>query len=127
MKHTMKYAIALLIILFYSIVAGCTAQKTPETVKTPTVDQEARTTLGDYYNNLDYSCKTNDDCAVKDVGNCCGYYPKCLNKKQQTSPEIVRETCKNQKLASICGFSDIKECGCRNNRCEPTNAGQSVY
>ena len=29
--------------------------------------------------DLDRSCRVDADCAVKNVGNCCGYLPACVN------------------------------------------------
>ncbi len=43
--------------------------------------------------SVDYSCKTSADCAVKDVGNCCGQYPACVNKSSRTFPDQVRAQC----------------------------------
>ena len=35
---------------------------------------------------VDASCKTDDDCAIKDVGSCFGYRPACVNKASPTFP-----------------------------------------
>jgi hypothetical protein len=36
--------------------------------------------LNEYYDNNDYSCRTDSDCEIKDIHNCCEYDPKCVNK-----------------------------------------------
>ncbi len=41
----------------------------------------------------DRSCKTDADCTVKDVGNCCGYYPACVNVNARTDPKAVQAQC----------------------------------
>ena len=38
---------------------------------------------------VDSSCKVDADCTVKNVGNCCGYYPACVNVSSATDPGVV--------------------------------------
>lgn len=68
--------------------------------------------------NPSRSCTTDSDCAVKDVGNCCGYFPMCVNKDARTDPAAVRAQCEKDGMASICGFREISACQCVDNRCE---------
>ncbi len=72
---------------------------------------------------LDYSCRVDSDCQVKNVGNCCGYFPACVNKDAQPDPEAVQARCAESGMASVCGFREIQACSCVQNRCEA--AGQS--
>jgi len=74
-------------------------------------------TLQEYENSINYSCQTDSDCVIKDVPNCCGYYPKCTNNDAFVDAPFVQEACKNEGLSSICGFPDISYCGCENNKC----------
>lgn len=67
---------------------------------------------------LDYSCSSDNDCAVKNVGNCCGYYPACLNKDSPTDPAAVQAQCAKDGRAGVCGFPAISSCKCVNSRCE---------
>lgn len=67
---------------------------------------------------VDYACRSDADCAVKNVGNCCGYYPACVNKDSPTFPEQVMEQCRNEGTMSVCGFAEIAGCACVDNRCE---------
>ena len=71
----------------------------------------------------DRSCQTDADCAVKDVGNCCGYFPACVNAQAPTFPEQVKAACEAQGLSSICGFQDITACACIEGRCEAAPGG----
>lgn len=71
----------------------------------------------------DRSCRSDSDCAVKDVGNCCGYFPMCVNKNAQTDPAAVRAACEREGIASICGFEEVKGCRCVDNRCENLRDG----
>lgn len=63
------------------------------------------------------SCQTSSDCVIKDVGNCCGYFPACVNVNAKTDPEGVKKKCEQDGMASICGFADIQSCSCVNQRC----------
>jgi len=63
------------------------------------------------------SCKTDSDCIVKDVGNCCGAMPACVNKDSPTDPAAVRAQCAKDGMASVCGFTEIAGCRCANGRC----------
>jgi hypothetical protein len=68
--------------------------------------------------NLDRSCRTDSDCEVKDVGNCCGAYPMCVNKDASTNPAAVRAQCAKDGIASVCGFREVAGCTCKQGRCE---------
>lgn len=67
---------------------------------------------------VDYRCQTDSDCAVKNVGNCCGYYPACVNKDSATYPEQVRADCQREGKMAVCGFREIAACSCQEGRCE---------
>jgi hypothetical protein len=75
------------------------------------------TTLQEYYDSIEYSCETRSDCVVKDVHNCCGYFPKCVSKGSVVNPNFVRESCDDDGLASVCGWTSIDYCACENNLC----------
>lgn len=72
---------------------------------------------------LGRSCNTNSDCAVKDVGNCCGAYPMCVNKDTKTDPAAVRAQCEKEGMASICGFQEVSGCQCVKGQCENIASG----
>ena len=61
---------------------------------------------------VDYSCTVDADCIVKDVGNCCGAYPRCVNKDSGTPPPYCPPG-----FYSVCGFPVIESCACRQNTC----------
>ncbi|WP_425563110.1 hypothetical protein [Luteimonas vadosa] len=67
---------------------------------------------------IDYSCRTDSDCTVKNVGNCCGMMPACVNKGSPTDPAAVQAECNKQGVASVCGFREISACSCVSNRCQ---------
>lgn len=64
------------------------------------------------------SCKTDADCAVKDVGSCCGYHPQCLNKDTPTFPDEVKARCAREGRVSTCGMLAISGCQCVSGKCE---------
>jgi hypothetical protein len=76
--------------------------------------------------NPSRSCKTDHDCTVKDVGNCCGAYPMCVSKNANTNPAAVRAQCAKDDMASTCGFQDVSGCQCVKGQCENLSDGSSV-
>ena len=66
---------------------------------------------------IDASCRTSADCTVKDVGNCCGYYPACVNVDSPTDPRGVQAQCAKSGMASVCGFQEIRGCQCVQGQC----------
>ena len=74
----------------------------------------------------DRSCRSDADCAVKDVGNCCGRYPACVNKDSPTDPAAVRAQCEKNGMASVCGFREIAACTCNAGQCEAADGGTPV-
>lgn len=66
---------------------------------------------------VDYACQSDADCAVKNIGNCCGYYPACVNVDSRTFPEQVKQRCDAEGMSSICGFAEISACRCVEQRC----------
>lgn len=67
---------------------------------------------------VDYSCRSDRDCVVKNIGNCCGYYPACVNKDSPTDPEAVQAQCASEGRMAICGFREISACTCNAGTCE---------
>lgn len=73
--------------------------------------------------NPSRSCQSDSDCAVKDVGNCCGYFPMCVNKDARTDPAAVRAQCAKDGMSSICGFREVSGCQCVDNQCQSLTDG----
>ena len=73
-----------------------------------------------------YYCENDDDCAVKDVHNCCGYYPRCVNADHEPDIEAVKEECKEKRSFGVCGFPEITGCRCIENRCESMQGSDIV-
>jgi hypothetical protein len=75
---------------------------------------------------LDYSCNVDNDCTVKDVGNCCGAFPACVNRNSPTDPAAVKAECARRGQMSSCGFREVNQCGCRQGRCVEASAPAPV-
>ena len=93
------------LIVIVLVLSGCTVQTKNSNIQTKRED-------GAYF------CNKDSDCMIKDVRNCCGYYPKCVNKDYIPDIEAVERECREKGVASICGFPEIKECKCVQNKCE---------
>jgi len=68
-----------------------------------------------------FGCKVNLDCVITNVGNCCGYYPRCANVNATFSPPVC-----TGGQAGVCGFPSIDSCECRQNRCVSLQAGNPI-
>ncbi|HET6545818.1 MAG TPA: hypothetical protein VFG55_03635 [Rhodanobacteraceae bacterium] len=78
---------------------------------------------GGPFAGVDTSCRSDADCAVKDVGNCCGYYPACVNRHSPTFPDRVKAECGRQGMVGICGFPVIHGCLCVQGQCSNVERG----
>ena len=115
--------------------AGCTARTAPaSTASDPPTEPAASLPVAPtpaaglpltakQASNPNRSCQTDSDCAVKNVGNCCGYFPMCVNKDARTDPAAVRAQCAKDGMSSICGFQEISGCQCVDNQCQGLTAG----
>lgn len=67
---------------------------------------------------LDRTCRSDADCTVKNVGNCCGALPACVNVNSPTDPEGVQRECARSGRMSVCGFKPIEGCQCVQGECK---------
>lgn len=95
--------------------AGCAHAMAPAAKATPAPTAE-----------VDYRCKVDADCAVKDIGNCCGHYPACVNKDSPTFPERVAAECARTGMSGVCGYPVISGCRCVAERCTNVTDGGEV-
>jgi hypothetical protein len=109
--------IGIVVGLVLGIILGFFISDTPQQISNETETFEEPSLLEEYYLQIDYSCDTDQDCVVKNVGNCCGYSPACTNKDAITNTSLVQENCINEGMASICGFPGIDSCMCEEGRC----------
>jgi hypothetical protein len=71
---------------------------------------------------IDVSCRSEADCAVKNVGDCCGAKPACVNANSPTDPEGVKAECSRRGMMSICGFKPVEGCQCVQGQCKDKTA-----
>lgn len=96
------------------------AAPTPPPMSSPTPPRQVRPEV-----TVITSCKTNADCAVKNVGNCCGAMPACVNKDSPTDPAAVQAACSAKGMMGVCGFQEISACQCDQGQCAPAGGTES--
>lgn len=121
MRKLQSFLAAFAILLLAACAAPASAPGHPPAGRSANAAQATPVKSGSVV--LDMSCKTDADCAVKDVGNCCGYYPACVNKDSPTDPAGVRAQCQSKGMAGVCGFPSITSCQCRSGRCAAGGSG----
>jgi len=75
---------------------------------------------------VDTSCRTDADCTVKNVGNCCGHYPACVNVDSPTDPKGVQARCAKSGMSAVCGFPEISGCSCVKGTCQAAGGAEEV-
>ena len=75
---------------------------------------------------VDTSCRTDADCTVKNVGNCCGHYPACVNVTSPTDPKGVQARCAKSGMAAVCGFPEISGCSCVKGTCQAAGGAEEA-
>jgi len=93
--------------------AASAPQASTETSPTPPVISDPE--------NPDRSCKVDADCEVKNVGNCCGAHPECVNKDALTDPAKVKAMCGQEHRMSTCNIRAIGGCSCSQGQCQDLN------
>ena len=75
---------------------------------------------------IDSTCRSDADCTVKNVGNCCGEFPACVNIDSPTDPAGVQAECARTGRMSVCGFRQIQGCQCVQGQCQDRGGTQSA-
>lgn len=63
-------------------------------------------------------CTRNADCAIRNVGSCCGERPACVHVDTATDPEGVQAQCAKTGMVSTCGFPVVESCQCLQGACQ---------
>jgi len=112
-------------LLSLASVAGCSAA--PATADQPAVPTIQPAPLSPAspagLPQLDTTCRTDADCTVKNVGNCCGAFPACVNVASPTDPAAVQAQCRASGRMSVCGFREISGCQCSQGQCTAKSSG----
>lgn len=128
MTFRMFHLFALLLALSLAACAAPTASG-PEAEATPAptpVPDDGTAAGHGQVPTLDTSCRVDSDCTVKDVGNCCGTFPACVNVDSPADPQAVMAECQRSGMASVCGFREIQACACVASRCEAVDTAAPV-
>lgn len=109
------------LLLLWPLLAACTtpAPASDDSVLAPPPMASGEPAQVRVDDAVDFSCQVDADCAVKNVGSCCGYYPACVNVDSPTFPERVQAQCAESGMMGVCGFAEISSCQCVESRCEP--------
>lgn len=75
---------------------------------------------------IDSTCRSDADCTVKNVGNCCGEFPACVNVDSPTDPAGVQAECARTGRMSVCGFRQIRGCQCVQGQCQDLGGSESA-
>ena len=102
------------------LLAACSSSTTG-TNPSPPAKTDTQTAV-----QIDARCKTSADCAVKNVGNCCGAMPACVNKDSPTNPQAVQAQCQAKGMMGVCGFREISACQCDNGQCVEAPAANGL-
>lgn len=133
--HTARLGPVLLGVLLASLTA-CAG--TPHAVPTTSTGAPAPAAMGGIVGapapagsslppQVNSQCKVDSDCVVKNVGNCCGYYPACVNRDSPVDPAAVQAECKRRGLVSACNVPHIQACRCVAQHCEAVSAAQTAF
>jgi hypothetical protein len=68
-----------------------------------------------------FACQTANDCAILNVGSCCGYFPRCAS-----SNAIFSAPDCSDGVVGACGFPAIDSCACELGQCVSLQAGVRV-
>lgn len=98
----------------------------PAVALRPAAPASAETAPAVDASNPSHSCKSDSDCTVKNVGNCCGAFPSCVNKDAKTDPAAVQAQCAKAGMASVCGFQEVSGCQCVQGQCQDITSGAVV-
>lgn len=111
-----------LLVVSLSMLAACaappadTVQAQPPVASAP-VAKPAPAPAASPAMKLDRGCASDADCTVKNVGNCCGALPSCVNVNSPTDPEGVQRECARSGRMSVCGFKPVEGCQCVKGQC----------
>ena len=90
---------------------------TPSHIETATTQEQPTSRGEEPTTSTALYCEVDSDCIVKDVHNCCGYYPGCVNRDYVPDIEAVVRRCAELGIASVCGYPDNPHCQCREHSC----------
>ncbi|MCC4618668.1 hypothetical protein LL965_00710 [Xanthomonas cassavae CFBP 4642] len=109
MSRALSWYLSSLLLMASVFLIGCVTAPPTEAATPPPATAKPITVVT--------TCKVDADCAVKNVGNCCGAYPACVNVSSPTDPKGVMAQCQSSGMMSVCGFREISACQCVSGQC----------
>nr|WP_241093423.1 hypothetical protein [Xanthomonas sp.] len=110
-----------LILPLLLLLAACAGSVPQSTADTPAADPATQAPRG-LPVKVDTTCRSDADCTVKNVGNCCGAMPACVNRDSPTDPQGVQAQCQASGRMSVCGSRAIGGCQCVSGQCTAKDA-----
>ena len=117
---TRKYFESFVLLALLVLLAACSSS-TSDTTQPPPRGAGLQAPV-----QTDTRCKSSADCAVKNVGNCCGAMPACVNRDSPTDPQAVQAQCQAKGMMGLCGFREISACQCDNGQCVEAPAANGL-
>ncbi|AZR27824.1 hypothetical protein NX80_016715 [Xanthomonas vasicola pv. arecae] len=124
MSRVQSWCLSSLLLLACLVAIGCAATP-PTDAATPSStssSQPAGNPAPAKPITVTTTCRTDADCTVKNVGNCCGAFPACVNVNSATDLKGVLAQCQASGMMSVCGFRQISACQCVAGQCAAKDA-----
>ncbi|MCC8624835.1 hypothetical protein [Xanthomonas vesicatoria] len=109
MSRVLSRCLSSLLLMALLVLMGCVAAPPTDAATPPPTSAKPVT--------VTTTCKVDADCTVKNVGNCCGAFPACVNVTSATDPQGVMAQCQSSGMMSVCGFREISACQCVSGQC----------
>lgn len=109
MSRPSSWSLSSLLLACSLALIGCVAAAPTATTPSPATPAKPVTVVT--------TCKVDADCTVKNVGNCCGAFPACVNVNSPSDPAGVMAQCQSSGMMSVCGFQEISGCQCVSGQC----------
>ncbi|PPU95173.1 hypothetical protein XpopCFBP1817_09320 [Xanthomonas populi] len=118
MSRPLSWCLSSLLLMACLVAIGCVAPLRTDAATPP----PATGTATGKPITVPTNCRTDADCTVKNVGNCCGAFPACVNVNSATDPKGVMAQCQARGMMSVCGFREISACQCVAGQCAAKHA-----
>ncbi|MBS0213313.1 MAG: hypothetical protein JSR26_09085 [Proteobacteria bacterium] len=96
----------------------------PTSAASPAITATSNVSTTTDFEHPDRSCKTDSDCQVKNVGNCCGAFPMCVNKDAAVDPKAVKAQCAAEHRMGMCHVIAVHGCSCVQGQCAVANTAR---
>ncbi|KOR39658.1 hypothetical protein ADT25_21155 [Xanthomonas oryzae] len=122
MTRLVSWCLSSLLLLSCLAALGCVAAPPTDAATPPPASPPPPPPAPAKSTTVTTTCRTDADCTVKNVGNCCGAFPACVNVNSATDPKGVLAQCQASGMMSVCGFREISACQCVAGQCAAKDA-----